>query len=256
MIVYQIKDWNENFENNKSRDRNECSFVCVPNSHSGLGFSLIMAETDGAMVYGIFHLITGACSRQRKPREGWLTENGREDGTPWTPEDLSVQFRRPVSEVVRALEVLSSPKVGWLLKIEKGRGSKRAASARAVPAECPSSAPEEKRREENRIEEKEEKGNAAGAPQPAGSSSESAEQEKWLDDLQANPAYSEIDVRREFLKMVTWCHTKRRKPTRARFVNWINRIDTIHPPRPQQPKAPPRQEHRQDPQVQFQHPAI
>jgi uncharacterized phage protein (TIGR02220 family) len=158
MILYQVKDWDGNFENNKSREREDCSFVCVPNSHSGLGFSRIMAEKDGAAVYGVFQLIIGACSRQRKPREGWLTENGKRDGEPWTPEDLAVQFRRPVEEIVRALEVLTSPKVGWIVSAKSNGRTRKAPSARVVPAECPPNALEEKeRREENEKNGKEEK---------------------------------------------------------------------------------------------------
>lgn len=50
-------------------------------------------------------------------------------------------------------------------------------------------------------------------------------QEDWLKELEANHAYSGIDVRREFGKMGAWCQTNRKEPTRRRFVNWLNRCD-------------------------------
>ena len=49
--------------------------------------------------------------------------------------------------------------------------------------------------------------------------------EIWLNQLATNPAYSLIDVRREYSKMQTWCGVNRKMPTRRRFVAWLNRID-------------------------------
>ncbi len=79
-----------------------------------MGFSYIMREKDGAAIYGIFHMIVGACSQQ-KNRNGWLTVNGESAGTPWGVDDLAVKFRRPDAEIARALEILTSEKVGWII---------------------------------------------------------------------------------------------------------------------------------------------
>ena len=49
--------------------------------------------------------------------------------------------------------------------------------------------------------------------------------EDWMKQLATNPAYSLIDVRREYSKMQTWCGVNRKMPTRRRFVAWLNRID-------------------------------
>ena len=49
--------------------------------------------------------------------------------------------------------------------------------------------------------------------------------EDWLNQLGTNPAYSLIDVRREYSKMQTWCGVNRKMPTRRRFVAWLNRIE-------------------------------
>lgn len=158
-IVYRVKDWDIHFENNKSREREQCSFVCVPNKQHGMGFSRVMAEKDGATIYGIWHLILGACSQQKRTeiggRSGWLTHDGHQTGTAWAPDDLAVKFRRPEPEIARAIAVLTSDKVGWLETYEVVDSKLVPTSARQVPAKCPPDALEEKRREMNRREEKE-----------------------------------------------------------------------------------------------------
>jgi hypothetical protein len=49
--------------------------------------------------------------------------------------------------------------------------------------------------------------------------------EQWLDSLQLNEAYRAIAVRTEYAKMFAWCDANGKKPTRRRFVNWLNRYD-------------------------------
>ena len=161
-MIYQIRDWDDHFENNKSRERDRLSFVCIPNKQHGIGFCRIMAEPDGAAIYGIWHLITGACSQQSRPRNGWLTDTGRAPaghqpgtsrapaghraGTAWIPADLALKFRRPVEEVKRALDVLSSESIGWMI-LHNEVPAECPPSARRVPAECPPSAQEGEGRE-------------------------------------------------------------------------------------------------------------
>jgi len=128
-MTYQIRDWNAHFENNKSREIDRCSFVCLPNKQHGMGFRRIMAELDGATIYGVWVCIVAACSQQSSPRQGWLTEDGRKTGTPWAAADIALKIGRPTAEVDRCLSVVASPRVGWL-------------AAREVPAGCPSDPPE------------------------------------------------------------------------------------------------------------------
>ncbi len=49
--------------------------------------------------------------------------------------------------------------------------------------------------------------------------------DEWINGLVSNPAYEGIDVKRELGKMNTWCASHQKKPTRKRFVNWLNRCD-------------------------------
>ena len=50
--------------------------------------------------------------------------------------------------------------------------------------------------------------------------------EQWLTDLKANPAYSQMDIDREFFKMDAWLSTHNGKKKTKRFiVNWLNRAE-------------------------------
>src|SRR5438105_183446 len=97
--LFQVVNWNGHFENNKSRERDRCGFVCIPNKHGGLGLTTVLQHPEGAAIYGIWALILELCSKQRRPREGWLTDSGRADGRPISVEQLARLFRRPVIEV-------------------------------------------------------------------------------------------------------------------------------------------------------------
>lgn len=155
-VIYRVSNW-DRFENNKSREREACSYVCVPNKQHGMGLNRILAEKDGASIYGIWQLILGAVSRQGKHREGWLTDDGHRTGAAWAPADLHVLWRIKLAEIERALEVLSSARIGWIEVHESSQvvdNQGPAVGARQVPAECPPGAPEEKRIEENGIEKK------------------------------------------------------------------------------------------------------
>ncbi len=113
--VYQVRDWDRHFENFKSRTVDRCGYVCTPNKQHGEGLTYILSLNDGLSIYGVFNLILGACSQHGKPREGWLTNDGTAQGKPWTASSLSIRWRQTVQVVVRALEVLSSSEVGWLI---------------------------------------------------------------------------------------------------------------------------------------------
>jgi hypothetical protein len=118
MVVFQIKDWDAIYENAKSRQVNLCGYVCVPNKQSGMGFTRVMAEQDGPAIYGIFHCLVGACSQQKLPRRGWMTDTGNVTGTPWEIEDLALKFHRKPEEIERAFTVLCGPKVDWIARYD------------------------------------------------------------------------------------------------------------------------------------------
>ena len=147
-MIYQIRDWRSHFENNKSREREQCAFVCEPN------LIRVLAEPDGAAIIGVWVLILQACSRQGRHRDGWLTDDGHPAGNPWTIADLALRWRRPEAEIERTLFFLSSPQVGWIQTHAE------------VPAGCPSGALEEKRKELKRTEDAP-NGDAGASGEPA-----------------------------------------------------------------------------------------
>lgn len=113
-MPYQIVDWTRHYENSKSRERDRCSFICVPNKQNGLGLARLLMHEGGLTAYGLFHLIAGLASQQSRPREGWMTDNGKETGAPWTLEGMAVRWRLNESEIEKGLGVLCSPSVGWI----------------------------------------------------------------------------------------------------------------------------------------------
>ena len=109
--LYQIVGWNEHFENYKSRSVGKCSFVCVPNKHGGVGLTgLLMSEPDpyGHAFYGVWQLMLQFCSRQKPPREGWLTADGRKDGPRMPAAEWARMFRCSPSLIRRTFRALES----------------------------------------------------------------------------------------------------------------------------------------------------
>ncbi len=49
--------------------------------------------------------------------------------------------------------------------------------------------------------------------------------EEWLNGLKTDPTYSHLNVAVEYGKMMRWCETAKKKPSRRRFINWINRAE-------------------------------
>lgn len=156
--VYQIRDWDNHFENDRSRSRDKCSFVCIPNKQHGMGFTFIMSLAQGSSVYGIFQMIVGACSQQRRPRNGWLTDTGRPSGRAWTFDDIALRFRRSVEEVRFAMETLCSERVGWILELDQSEAKDVTEESPCetfhLTADSPPSPLEEKGIEGKRKEEK------------------------------------------------------------------------------------------------------
>ena len=74
-----------------------------------------------------------------------------------------------------------------------------------------------------------------------------ATDEDWLKELEANPAYAGIDIRRELGKAQAWASVRGVGVSQRRFINWLNKAMTDRPlglaagqssfNRPQAPKA-------------------
>lgn len=68
-------------------------------------------------------------------------------------------------------------------------------------------------------------GDVADEPQPAAKKKEPLSDDDWLKNLSSDPAYTGLDVPREHAKMIRWCETNGKQPSRKRLVNWLNRAE-------------------------------
>ena len=88
-------------------------------------------------------------------------------------------------------------------------------------------------RQKRHYEKKKPNGPITADSQTSSSSTSSSKKEKrvvvddetWLKALEDNPVYRGIEVRVLYGKMLVWCENNRKKPTRRRFVNWLNKED-------------------------------
>jgi hypothetical protein len=114
--IYRVKNWDELFENNRTREMKNMTWVPVPNRHDGEGFQRIMREPDGISVYGCWQLILQVSSRCLRERGTLL----RDDGAPLTAESFALKTGwRRVEDFERALALLSTPEIGWLEVLTK-----------------------------------------------------------------------------------------------------------------------------------------
>lgn len=113
VMKLRIKNWDRHFENDRSRRVDKCSFVCIPNS-LGQGMKNLMALESFLPVFAIFILIVEECSKHPKPRNGYLTRGGRENGEPWTYDDIAGWYGLDRTDVEAYFSILMSSKVGWI----------------------------------------------------------------------------------------------------------------------------------------------
>ncbi len=116
--LYQIVDYERNFENYKSKTIERCSWFAMPNEQGGVGWSNLMSTPHGAASYGIWVCFVQLCSRQRLPRCGYLTADGERDGRRYSVFELARLFRRPEAEIRQALETLSCPEVDFMRVVD------------------------------------------------------------------------------------------------------------------------------------------
>lgn len=58
-----------------------------------------------------------------------------------------------------------------------------------------------------------------------------------VEELVSSGAYPDIDVAREYDKMLVWACANRQRPTKRRLVAWLNRVEpSLTPERPHQPE--------------------
>jgi hypothetical protein len=109
MKLYRIKGWDKHYEKSQTRKVENAQWVPIPVSHDGKRFRRLMAMRDGPAIYGAWVLILQIAAKC--PERGVL----KDDDGPLTAEDMAIQTGCPQSAFERAIEVLSSQRVGWIL---------------------------------------------------------------------------------------------------------------------------------------------
>jgi len=110
-LVYRIRDWLEVFENAETLRTKSLARVPTPTRHDGLGFRRMVAQEDGAQLFGCWNAMVQIASRAKTPEtRGYLVR----DGQPLAAEDLALMIGFHAALFQRALEFFSDPKQGWL----------------------------------------------------------------------------------------------------------------------------------------------
>ena len=112
MKIYTIRDWDERYENNRSRTVRDLQWVPTPNRHDGEGFLFVMAQDNAAEVYTAWMLMLQVASRCQ-PRGSLVRSNG----TPHTPTSLAMKSRGKREWFEVALELLSGDDIGWIIEL-------------------------------------------------------------------------------------------------------------------------------------------
>lgn len=115
LMKYQVINWQKHFENDRSRSIDDCAWVKLPNK-DGMSLSYILSLPEGCVVFSVFIRLIQSLSKQRLPREGWMTFDGTPWGEPWPMPLIAIRVMRPEAEVAHALDILSSVQVGWVRK--------------------------------------------------------------------------------------------------------------------------------------------
>ena len=109
--MYAIKNWNGIFENNRSRQLDEPTYVNWPVRRDSEGFASLMRDAKGMAAFGLFGALVQWFGRQPSTirRAGVLAD----DKGPMTPERFAVRTGAQARDVRAAWERLVS--VGWLV---------------------------------------------------------------------------------------------------------------------------------------------
>jgi len=193
MNIYQIKDWNERYENNRSRTVKDLSWVPIPNRHDGEAYSRLMLQKDAPIIFTVWILLLQVASRCH-PRGSLLTSSGQ----PHNSESLSIKTRAKVEWFEKSLPFLVQ--IGWVsVSCQEGDS--------VLTVSCQLG--DEERREG--MEEK--------------SPTLKLNDEEWFEALKTK--FPSLDMESERRKAEAWLLLNpKRQFTRRFFTNWVTRAET------------------------------
>lgn len=109
-VLYSITGWTKHFEKSQSRRVDNVQWVPLPVKHDGLGYRRVMAMKDGMEIYAAWVLIVQVAAKCEK--RGVLAND---HGKPLTAADIALKTGGKADAISKALQVLSSEDVGWLV---------------------------------------------------------------------------------------------------------------------------------------------
>lgn len=247
--LYRIKNWEAIYEWVTTRGNPTAPLKWIKvQTKQGTGYRNLVTHARGDAHYGAWLALLQVASRCF-PR-GVLIQK---DGRPHTAASLSKESLLPSKTFAELLpRLLDQQDVGWIEQIPVHAVSEfidsSVAHARAGAAPGPrdlrgrgSEDRKEEEEEDHSLPELNPKGKTverassdkptrppqkARTKSPAKSSALQPIDDDYLAGLQSSEAYREINVRREYLRMVEWCKTRHKIPSRRRLINWLNRTET------------------------------
>lgn len=127
-MIYRIKNWNEFYENNRSRTVKDLTWVPIPNRHDGEAYARLMSQKDATIHFTVWILLLQVASRCQ-PRGSLLTSSCQ----PHTPESLALKTRSKVEWFEKSLPFLVQ--IGWLEVERQETDSVLSASCQACDEE-------------------------------------------------------------------------------------------------------------------------
>ncbi len=112
--MFRIRDWDEHFENNRTRDLKRLNWVPFPNKHDGDGYTALLDHPEGASHYGCWCAIVQVASkcdpRGTLVRDGARPHDSRSLGrmTKISEKVLKAAIERLVHEI-EWLEIIPDP---------------------------------------------------------------------------------------------------------------------------------------------------
>lgn len=142
-MTYKINNWDDCYENNRTRKMKIMQWVPLKNSHDTDSYTQLMEKKNSMALFGAWVLIVQVASKCH-PRGTLVRSNGK----PHDCDSLARITRGEAKVFSQALKVLCE--IGWIVEI--GQKSTIPLGCPESAPSCPESAIEEKGREGNRIE--------------------------------------------------------------------------------------------------------
>lgn len=138
--MLKIKNWNEHYETAETRKLGTLHWVKIPNQQDSLAYRLIASHKRGAEIFAAWVLMVQVASKGKREERGNL---------PLSPDELGIVTGFPAEIFRLAIDVLKTPKIGWIVESPDEIPSSPDASGKN-PTSPPAEGMEEKEEKEGK----------------------------------------------------------------------------------------------------------